>query len=849
MGSIAIGGPPVRVTVRERYQNVRLRFSGTAGERISINATEIVPISSFVGIARADGTFLPNADYVLRLGCFDGCFVADTLPATGAYMIVVDPELDEVGSMTLTVTHALADVAETIVAGGSPVITANTAPGQRMRLGFDGTAGQRVSFKVTGSVSIFTEIFLQAPNGSILAQGQLNSGLNYIDALTLPTTGVYHIIVEPHRASVGNATVTLYNVVDLLMGATIGGSPVNLTFSTPGQNGRVTVDAVAGQRIGAQLSAVTVSSSLVSVVDPTGATIVAPTFMTTGGMFVDWVAATTGTYTIVVDPQRDNTGSLTLTVTAPPADVTGTLTPGGAPLTITVSTPGQNAQVTFTATAGQRVSLGMTSVTIASSTVTIRKPNGGTLASTIVSTSGGFIDTNALVDAGTYTIVVDPSGNNTGSMTLTLHNVPADASVGATVDGAPVTVTAGTPGEGVLITFAGAANRHVAINLTAVSISSSNVSLLNPDGSLLLAPVSVTTSGRFLDAVLTTAGTYSLRIDPVGTATGSMTATLTTVPADVTGSILPDGSPVTVSITSAGQNAHLTFTGAAGQRVSLRLTSVTIATSTVTILKPDGTSLATTTVTTSGGFIDTNVLATSGTYTIVVNPTGAAIGNMTLTLYDVPSDLTGTITPGGPPVTVSIGTVGQNAKLTFTGSIAQRISLRVSSVTLASVTVSILGPTGVPISGGTITVGTSGGFIDLKTLQANGSHTVSVNPATSNTGSLTLTLYAVPLDATATVTVDGPAAPVTVDTPGQNAAVTFDGTIGQSVTVRLTGNSIGTFTVKLLRPDNTTMTSATSSASSFNLTAQTIGITGPYCITIDPVTTNVGTITVAVTTQ
>ncbi|MGH9204533.1 MAG: hypothetical protein ACRD2A_25170, partial [Vicinamibacterales bacterium] len=348
---------------------------------------------------------------------------------------------------------------------------------------FNGTAGQRVSFKVTGSVSIFTSLFLIAPDGAVLAEGQMNSGLNYIDALSLPTTGVYKIIVEPHRASVGNATVTLYDVVDVVTTATVGGSSVNLGLTTPGQNARVNVEVLAGQRVGAQLSAVTISSSLVSVLDPNGGVVVPAGSMSTAGKFMDWVAPTAGTYTIVVDPQSDRTGNATLTVTAPPADVTGTLVPGGTPLSVTVTTAGQNAQITFAAAAGQRVSLRLTSVTIASSSVTIRKPDGATLVSTTVSTSGGFIDTNTLADAGTYTILIDPSGSNTGNVTLTLYDVPADASVGATIDGAPVTVTVSTPGEGVLVTFAGAANQHVAINLTAVTISSSNVSLLNPDGS------------------------------------------------------------------------------------------------------------------------------------------------------------------------------------------------------------------------------------------------------------------------------------------------------------------------------------------------------------------------------
>jgi hypothetical protein len=58
----------------------------------------------------------------------------------------------------------------------------------------------------------------------------------------------------------------------------------------------------------------------------------------------------------------------------------------------------------------------------------------------------------------------------------------------------------------------------------------------------------------------------------------------------------------------------------------------------------------------------------SGTYTILVDPQGTALGGATLTLYDVPPDVLGTMSPGGVSVTVSIGPVpGQNARLMFEG--------------------------------------------------------------------------------------------------------------------------------------------------------------------------------------
>ena len=72
-----------------------------------------------------------------------------------------------------------------------------------------------------------------------------------------------------------------------------------------------------------------------------------------------------------------------------------------------------------------------------STKVSIVKPDGTALASpTSVGTSGGSIDAKTLPAAGSYTILVDPQSNATGSMTLTLHTVPPDATGSITAGGA-----------------------------------------------------------------------------------------------------------------------------------------------------------------------------------------------------------------------------------------------------------------------------------------------------------------------------------------------------------------------------------------------------------------------------
>src|SRR5205085_11126596 len=125
---------------------------------------------------------------------------------------------------------------------------------------------------------------------------------------------------------------------------------------------------------------------------------------------------------------------------------------------------------------------------------------------------------------------------------------------------------------------------------------------------------------------------------------------------------------VTLTTTVPGQNANAASSGTAGQRISLKIAS-TISQAKVSIVNPDSSKLLLPTLmTTAGGFVDTKTLPATGSYSIVVDPVGAATGSMTLTLYDVPADYSGTITARGAAAAVTTTVPGQNGALTFTGT-------------------------------------------------------------------------------------------------------------------------------------------------------------------------------------
>jgi hypothetical protein len=127
-----------------------------------------------------------------------------------------------------------------------------------------------------------------------------------------------------------------------------------------------------------------------------------------------------------------------------------------------------------------------------------------------------------------------------------------------------------------------------------------------------------------------------------------------------------------------------------------------------------------------------------------------------------------------------------------------------------------------------------------------GTHTIVADPDSMRSGSVRLTLYEVDNDVTGTLVINNPATPVSV-TISQVAQLTFAGTQGQQVSVRLTGNTMGYTTVVLKKPDGSRLTSTGTSGTTFNLTTQTLPTTGTYTVLIDPSGTATGSINVRVT--
>ena len=529
----------------------------------------------------------------------------------------------------------------------------------------------------------------------------------------------------PTGATTGTITVitpngTATSSTSFTVGLNSNGAPTvsgfNPTSGAPGT--AVTIsgtnfDVASSDRtkFNAALAALTsaTSTSISAIVPPTG---------TSGHVYVSTSkGAAVSAADFFVPPPGYTTNGISFT---------GRMSMGGA-FTGTINVANQIGLVVFDGTAGHKVSVVASGVTITSGGLQIFNPSSSSLASGSLTTSGGFIDGTVLPVTGTYTILV--YGGTSGNVTLNLYDA-TDILGAITPGGSSVTVTTVT-GQNETLSFSGTYGQQITINLTNGSYNSCLATLYDPNGSTV---VSQSCSSSFNPLTLAAYGTYKLLIDPQGSASGSITVQVTSLP-PVTGTILVGGPAVPVSTTQQGQDAALTFSAPAGQVVQLSATNVTNPLAYVYLVKPDKTNQ--TFVGISPGcnpcnWASAQTLATTGTYTLWVLHGGATSGSETLQLSNV-VNASATVTVGGAAAGVTISTSGQNANITFSGTTNQQVTVHMTNNSIGPIAVSLLDP-----NFNTLTSSSGSGSFNLptQTLTTTGTYTIYIHPTNGNTGTV-----------------------------------------------------------------------------------------------------------------
>jgi hypothetical protein len=596
----------------------------------------------------------------------------------------------------------------------------------------------------------------------------------FMDTQTLATTGTYQLWVQHSGTNVGSETLQIASVpADFTSTITVPaagqtGTAVRVPTSgnlAVGQNGSLTFSGTTGQKLSFNVLSPTFGTvyygCYTRIYDPSNNQIAFGYCGPGASNYIDTVTlAATGTYSIFTDPQGTATGSVSYSINND-SDVSGTIAINGSPVTVTTIVSGEDARLSFTATAGQRIVVYATSVTTPYATVYLVKPDGTNQTSLGINNNPAgqtfFMDTQTLATTGTYQLWVQHSGTNVGSETLQIASVPADFTSTITVPAAGQTGTAvRVPTSGNLavgqngsLTFSGTTGQKLSFNVLSPTFGTvyygCYTRIYDPSNNQIAFGYCGPGASNYIDTVtLAATGTYSIFTDPQGTATGSVSYSINN-DSDVTGTIAIDGSAVTVTTTASGEDARLTFSATAGQRIVVYATSVTNPYATVYLVKPDGTNQISLGINNNPAgqtfFLDTQTLATSGTYQLWVQHSGTNVGSETLQIASVPADVSGSLTIGGSAFSFST-VAGQNANVTFSNSLSQSVTVHWTSGTYPSSLncyMRVTGPSPSTNQVGFAYCNTATGTISLGTL-GTGSYNILVDPQTQSTGGLSLTV-------------------------------------------------------------------------------------------------------------
>ncbi|MBT9554378.1 MAG: hypothetical protein IV100_00060 [Myxococcales bacterium] len=336
------------------------------------------------------------------------------------------------------------------------------------------------------------------------------------------------------------------------------------------------------------------------------------------------------------------------------------------------------------------------------------------------------------------------------------------------------TTPVGTVGAEIYQRFEGVAGMRVSISSLYAGNGCDDVVLTGPTGVTLWTEFTCGTA--FSDVrSLPDDGTYTLFVD-TGTATGTgATTTVWVLPPDPVVQAVAGGSVVAVPLTTPGLNGAVEFTASAGDRISISTSDMSC--TNYTLVSPSGATLDTD-FSCGFAFREPRVLTETGTYRWKLNPNGTTTGTARVTIYLLPPDpeLIGTI--GGPAIAVAMTVAGQNGTITFDGTAGQSVLVTFVKSGTGCPTVAIYSPSGVKLKED-FNCGTP--FLDRTSLPETGTYRLTLSPSSSNTGTLTATIWDVPPDTVFAGAIGGGSVTVSNAAYGQNAALVFAATGTETV--------------------------------------------------------------------
>lgn len=546
VGALTLGTGKL-VTIARPGQDAIATFTGTQGQALSLTFDSYTPqYSPYLTFTGPDGS-------VLSSGLISDNWVdLPALPATGTYTLTISP-YSSTGSFTLTVLpRGSAGALSTTGAGTTTTFTSSV---RALDLSFAGTAAQPLTFAFSSWTLPSTadlRVRISDSAGTLLIDGPVTNLDTF--RFTPAATGTFRVSLAPSGTSTGSVLVTLSTFQN---GGALAINTLKTTTSPrPGQATTMTFTGTASQRLSLYVTSYTYSYVVWATLTKADGSAVFSGWVTeTWLAFAQLPAA--GTYTLTIEPLAES-GTFAF---YPVEGVDGGATAiDGANKTLTAATAGRYIDTTIAVTTvNQRLSLGFSGWTFASSTLLVRltDPSGNRVVYTSVSKTGS-LDVRPLAATGTYRLTVMAIDRGAGAVVLTLSNQKNGGTL--TLNSAKV-FTADRLGQSTYVTFAGTAGQLLSMTWSSVTMT------YYPYIDVYLNGTEVAFVGGTAATVnipaLPSAGTYELVVGPYS-ASGSATGTLKTRTSLAAGTAgtggppAPDPSPLaTKQIVPAGKHRTL----------------------------------------------------------------------------------------------------------------------------------------------------------------------------------------------------------------------------------------------------------------------------------------------------
>lgn len=703
------------------------------------------------------------------------------LTVPGTYSVYLKPTGSDVASITLGLD--VAPVLQVNAAAPTPVV--GSVPNMSRRYLFTARTGLLLSLPsittTPAGAYVSMKLFQEGGQDAGSTSGTTDAVLN------LPTLNVgalYQVVVSPANGAVENTAILLTTqpggeiVVDGPSIAASAARQVNATF---------TFDARAGDNLelglsGISMGAGTYTSVVTSIYDASGtyvggssgcSAVVQPscriplTGLAGGRYLMNMTASNTGTMAFQATLTRDVLGALSVSQAQ----------------TFTSSRPGQSGRFAIEGTAGDALAIGISNISIVpkgqSISFTLLDPSGAALVKDKAYSGDDAINVRALPTTGTYTLLVGQGY----ALPMSVQLLVAPQAGGPLVPDGPAVQANPILGQIATYTIDTTAKEDLELAVTfawrSAGCSSTIVYLYDDKGNYVYSRNMYSTAGNHHFWGLAP-GHYVLSM---GSCPMNVTATLTRDIRDT----LALGATKSFDLNRSGQTVRYSFEGTAGQTVAVGPQSYTTTPAgrsvSTSVLKPDGT-LYKSSQTATASMFNLENLPVTGTYTLIVSPDDGVVATGQASYLAMAG---GPLAADGQAVSSTAGN-GQNIYYSFTAIAGDEMQIGLANPTFqgqkTTIAYYINDPSGNQIDYGYIDPNSSpyaGRRLLAKTLA--GTYTIKVVPGSGGSAygvTATLSHYL-----HGNVTLGSPAT-VDIVRQGQIAKMTFDGTSGAFLKLKMT---------------------------------------------------------------